>query len=65
MQSSMVTSATKFDFAGVKLLGFYIKECRAISARASPLQKICLGVSKIVDFRHVDMEGQMKEALPV
>ena len=24
----------------------------------------CSGVSKIADFRHVDMEGQMKGALP-
>ena len=25
----------------------------------------CSGVSKIADFRHVDMEGQMKGALPI
>lgn len=28
-------------------------------------KKICSGVSKIPDFRHVDREGQIKGALPL
>ena len=61
----MVTSATKLDFAGVTLLDFYMLECRAIySTSFMPTKFYCSGVSKIADFRHVDMEGQMKGALP-
>ena len=35
------------------------------AAWVSPGKKISSGVSKIADFRHVDMEGQMKGELPV
>ena len=31
----------------------------------TPAKKFCSGVSKIADFRHVDMEGQMKGDLSV
>ena len=45
---------------------FYIKKCRAVfSTSFASAKKFFSGVSKTDDFRHVDMEGEMKGALPV
>ena len=66
MRSSMVISALNFILPVSLCSDFYIKKCRANFQHELRLcKKFCSGVSKIADFRHVDMEGQVKGALPV
>ena len=43
---------------------FTLKSVGQFTARASCWQFFCSGVSKIADFRHVDMEGKWKERCP-
>ena len=50
------------DFSHVGVRGVWLK----VQREFFPLgKKFSSGVSKIADFRHVDMEGQMKGELPV
>ena len=50
------------DFSHVGVRGVWLNVQREFSP---PGKKFSSGVSKIADFRHVDMEGQMKGELPV
>ena len=49
------------DFSHVGVRGVWLSVQREFRLG----KKICSGVSKIADFRHVDREGQRKGELPV
>ena len=49
------------DFSHVGVRGVWLNVQRELKKK----KKISSGVSTIVDFRHVDMEGQRKGELPV
>lgn len=59
----------KFPGGGVNLPNFSHVGVRGVWLNVQrefrPGKKICSGVSKIAEFRHVDMEGQRKGELPV
>ena len=46
------------DFSHVGVRGVWLN----VQREFRPGKKFSSGVSKIADFRHVDMEGQMKES---
>ena len=59
----------RFSVGGVNLPVFSHVGVRGVWLNVQrefrPGKKFSSGVSKIADFRHVDMEGQMKGELPV
>ena len=53
--------ATLLDFSHIWVRGVWLN----VQHELRPGKKCSSGVSKIADFRHVDMEGQRKGELPV